>query len=85
MASVNVNIDIEDIVWDLSTREQKELLELICDELGVPSPLVTATSGKNGMTINEEEHIKICNHLAGNYLRISPEDHEKLNEIYKKY
>ena len=80
MASINVDIEISDILWNLSSYEKQELTDDLFDEGYTPnnSPS-TLESSSNG-----EEFDELVSNLSGNSWKLTKEDEEIIINICKK-
>lgn len=75
---VNVNIDLEDIYNDLSTRDKRELADWLYDDdiIAIPPSKSTNT------TLMEDELIEKLSMIMQSYVRLTPEQIETIEEIY---
>lgn len=75
----SINIDIEDILWDLSDYEKQELVDDLFDEGFVAKKDIRTDEGV-GVGEFDESIFK----LLGNGWRLSKEDEQTILQIAKK-
>lgn len=85
MPSLNIDIDIDDILWDLSDREKQELVDDLYDDGYVPKQIGGKHSDNGGMNVLELEWAELVEKLSEIRLRITKEDEEIITKILKKY
>jgi hypothetical protein len=97
--SVNVDIDIDDILWSMSSYEQEKLLEQLLDEMEPESirksvsklkderkkEIAVGLINTNKVTFCEEEFNNSLSKLSANYISLKKEDQEIIETIAKKY
>lgn len=83
--SVNINedidIDVDEFVDDLSSSDRKRLIEA----LDKNKDLQSRHTQPGRQTVMETEFYDKLRHIAKNYLRITPDDLETLETVFKKY
>lgn len=84
MASVSVDIDIDDILYDMSSDELQNLVDDLYDDGYVPKQLSGGVSEeqKNVLDMEWDELVKKMSKLR---LQISIADEETLRNILNKY
>lgn len=84
MASVSVDIDIDDILYDMSSDELQNLVDDLYDDGYVPKQLSGGVSEeqKNVLDLEWDELVKKMSKLR---LQISIADEETLRNILNKY
>jgi phenylpyruvate tautomerase PptA (4-oxalocrotonate tautomerase family) len=84
MPSLNIDIDIDDILWDLSDREKQELVDELYDDGYVPKQISGGVSEeeKNVLDLEWDELVKKISKLR---LQITNEDEETIRKILNKY
>jgi hypothetical protein len=80
--SVNVDVDIDDIIYELSRSEKRDLFDALKEDLGIES-LVDGDEVIVGTT-TEQELFDICNKIYENRNSLTNEDKELLNTLSKK-
>lgn len=75
MANISVDIDIDDIIWGMSTREKQELVDELYDD---------GIKAKNDKRVVETDFDKSVEKLIGNSWRLSSEDEKTILEISSK-
>ena len=81
-AYADVDVDVDEFVSVCSKREIKELIEVLVEDGHLPKAAVVET--KN-VGIFQNEFLGKMNNLVDNYYRISKEDEEILENLFKKY
>jgi len=98
MGYVSVDVDIEDIIWSMSSREKENLLIELIDSLSekdikkllekINHPdkktFILEYVTENKSSIEMDFH-KNLSDLAKSYLRITKEEEEIIEKIAKKY
>jgi hypothetical protein len=77
----NVDIDVDDFISNCSEREIKELIGVLKDDGHLPDYFPIDKK----MTFLEEKFINKMSELSSHYVRISLEDEEVLEKLFKKY
>ena len=77
----NVDIDVDDFISNCSEREIKELIGVLKGDGHLPNYFPT----NEKMSFLEESFVKKMSELASQYTRISLEDEEVLEKLFKKY
>lgn len=81
-AYADVDVDVDEFVSVCSKREIKELIEVLVEDGHLPKAAVIETKN-SGML--QTEFLGKMNNLVDNYYRISKEDEEILENLFKKY
>lgn len=81
-AYADVDVDVDEFVSVCSKREIKELIEVLVEDGHLPKAAVIETKN-SGML--QTEFLGKMNNLVDNYYRISKEDEEILEKMFKKY
>ena len=84
MASVSVDVDIDDILYDMSSDEIQNLVDDLYDDGYVPKQLSGGVSEeqKNVLDLEWDELVKKISKLR---LQITNEDEETIRKILNKY
>jgi hypothetical protein len=80
--SVNVDVDIDDILYELSRSEKRDLFDALKEDLGIES-LVDGDEVIVGTT-TEQELFDICNKIYENRNSLTNEDKVLLVKLSKK-
>jgi hypothetical protein len=80
--SINVDVDIDDILYELSKSEKRELFETLKEELGIED-MVNGDEVISGTT-TEQELFDVCNKIYGNRNSLTDMDKELLFKLSKK-
>jgi UDP-glucose 6-dehydrogenase len=80
--SVNVDVDIDDILYELSRSEKRELFDTLKEDLGVED-MVNGDEVIVGTT-TEQELFDICNKIYENRNYLTNEDKVFLIKLSKK-
>jgi hypothetical protein len=80
--SVNVDVDIDDIIYELSRSEKRDLFDALKEDLGIES-LVDGDEVIVGTT-TEQELFDICNKIYENRNSLTNEDKVLLVKLSKK-
>jgi len=80
--SVNVDVDIDDIIYELSRSEKRDLFDVLKEDLGIES-LVDGDEVIVGTT-TEQELFDICNKIYENRNSLTNEDKVLLVKLSKK-
>ena len=83
--SINVDVDIDDILWELSSNQKQELVDDLYDEGYIPAE-VKEFELFNGspQTHNETELLDILTKIWGNKRSLTQEDINTLTYLSKK-
>jgi len=83
--SINVDVDIDDILWKLSSNQKQELVDDLYDEGYIPAE-VKEFELFNGspQTHNETELLDILTKIWGNKRSLTQEDINTLTYLSKK-
>lgn len=76
--SLNVDVDIDDILYELSRSEKKELFDALKEDLGVNGDEVVVG------TMIEQELYDTCNKIYENRISLTNEDKVLLVKLSKK-
>ena len=79
MPYINIDIDVDDFYRDCSTREKKELAELLTDDGFLPKVKVMGMSPIEGL-FNED-----LKKIQDVYIQLTQEEIELISKIAKKY
>ena len=77
----NVDIDVDDFISNCSEREIKELITTLKDNGHLSNDFLI----NEKMSFLEESFVKKMSELSSQYTRISLEDEEVLEKLFKKY
>jgi hypothetical protein len=77
----NVDIDVDDFISNCSEREIKELIGALKGDGHLPNYFPT----NEKMSFLEESFVKKMSELSSHYIRLSREDEEILEKLFKKY
>jgi hypothetical protein len=80
--SVNVDVDIDDVLYELSRGEKRDLFDALKEDLGIES-LVDGDEVIVGTT-TEQELFDICNKIYENRNSLTNEDKVLLVKLSKK-
>lgn len=80
--SLNVDVDIDDILYELSRSEKRELFNALKEDLGVED-MVDGDEVVAGTT-SEQELFNICNKIYENRISLTNEDKVLLVKLSKK-
>jgi hypothetical protein len=78
--NINVDLDLDDLLWDLSKYEKVQLLEALKDDLNETYTPHTPYQG-----LRNDEWDYVCDKLASLYYRLKPEEEEAIRNILNKY
>ena len=81
MATLNIDIDLDDILYDLSSREKQQLVDLLYEDDYVPKKLEQQIDEYYNKSINESEFISNLLKIKDNYINLSIEEIELFNKI----
>jgi hypothetical protein len=82
MPSINVDVDISDLLWDLHRDEKQELVDELYDEGFVPKELKhLAGEGRDVGTYLEQELSNILNDIWSNRLFLTNDDIQNLKQL----
>lgn len=89
MASITVDIDIHDLLWDLSKRDKQKLVDELYDDGYTPAQMDTADirdmfSLNKGLTYNENELLGILARIWENKSFLNKENLEMLEYFATK-
>ena len=76
--SISIDIDIEDIVWNMSDREKQELVDELYDDGYVPKQMGVSESESNLLDITWQNTIS---KLSKGRLMITSEEEEIISKI----
>ena len=77
MATVSVEVDIDDILWDMSTSEKEDL----CKELIEDGYAPAGSLPREGRHPDEDMYIEAVCKLKDAYSRLSAEQHATIMQI----
>jgi hypothetical protein len=78
--SLNVDVDIDDILYSLNRSEKKVLFNLLREDLGIDDMIDEVVVG----TTTEQELFNICNNIYENRNSLTNEDKVLLVKLSKK-
>jgi|694.fasta_scaffold17195_9 hypothetical protein len=78
--SLNVDVDIDDILYSLNRFEKKALFNLLREDLGIDDMIDEVVVG----TTTEQELFNICNNIYENRNSLTNEDKVLLVKLSKK-
>jgi hypothetical protein len=78
--SLNVDVDIDDILYSLNRSEKKFLFNLLREDLGIDDMIDEVVVG----TTTEQELFNICNNIYENRNSLTNEDKVLLVKLSKK-
>ena len=89
MASINVDIDIHDLLWDLSKRDKQELVDELYDDGYTPTQMDTVDmldifSINGNLTYNEKQLLDTLYQIWENKNFLNNENLEMLEYFAKK-
>jgi hypothetical protein len=76
-----VDIDVDDFISSCGTRDIKEIIKTLKDDGHLPHYFPIDKK----MTFLEEKFINKMSELSSHYIRLSREDEEILEKLFKKY
>ena len=79
--STDIDIDVDEFIYNCSEREIKELIGTLKDDGHLPNYFPT----NEKMSFLEESFVKKMSELSSQYTRISLDDEEVLEKLFKKY
>lgn len=83
MATINVDIDIDDLLWDLDRHEKQRLVNELYDEGFVAEALGTIQE-RDATTYAEQELSDILNTIWNNRLFLTNDDIQNLKQLSRK-
>jgi hypothetical protein len=85
MASINVDVDIDDILWDMTNREKQELADELYDSGYVPKQVKAIADREDAIqSAGQFDFDGQVQKLIGNSWRLSNEDVEAILKITNK-
>ena len=88
MAQIDVEIDVDDLYWDMSSWEKEEMAEKLYQDGIVPKALqddLDAIEGRNGVQTNLEQELSdLLDMVWGNRRFLNYEDRQTLVRLSKK-
>lgn len=76
-----VDLDVDDFISNCDTRDIKEMIKILKDDGHLPHHLPI----NDKMTFLEEKFVNKMSELSSHYVRLSREDEEVLEKLFKKY
>ena len=76
--SISIDIDVDDILWNMSDREKQELVDELYDDGYVPKQMGVSESESNILDIAWQNTIS---KLSKGRLMITPEEEEIISKI----
>ena len=83
MATINVDIDIDDLLWDLDWHEKQQLVNELYDEGFVAEALGTIQD-RDATTYAEQELSDILDTIWNNRLFLTNDDIQNLKQLSRK-
>ncbi len=74
--NINVDIDIDDVLWELSKREKQQLVDDLYDDGYIPKPLIND---------HTDDFSLACKKLMGQAWRLTREEEEYIINISKRF
>ena len=74
MATLNINVDLDYILNDLSSREKQKLADLLFEEDYIPNKLEMQVDEYYNKSVNESEFISNLLKIKNNYISLSNEE-----------
>jgi hypothetical protein len=74
--NINVNIDIDDVLWEMSKREKQQLVDDLYDDGYIPKPLIND---------HTDDFSLACKKLMGQAWRLTREEEEFIINISKRF
>jgi len=87
MARIDVDIDIDDLMWSMNKWEKEEMAEALYDDGVIPKALLgieAEISNREPSTNLEQELSSLLDAIWSNRLFINHEDFNTLRELSKK-
>jgi len=82
MPRFEMDIDLDDFLWELSSSEKDELVDLLIDD-GYAIKMVSHFA--NNQTLSEWEFAKVITKIADNRLRLTAEEDALLKKIADRF
>jgi hypothetical protein len=79
MPLINIDIDLDDLLWELSSREKQELVDNLYGEGYTPSPLDKTSNSTNS------DFDDACQNLIGESWRLTKEEEEFIINLSKRF
>ena len=87
--TVSIDVDIDDILWGMSTKDKQKLAEELYGDGYVPSEITEKVGDVNNIIkltgYGEISFASKLEQLKYKYYSLTREDEEYLDEIFKKY
>jgi len=74
--NINVDIDIDDVLWEMSKREKQQLVDDLYDDGYIPKPLIND---------HTDDFSLACKKLMGEAWRLTNEETEFIINISKRF
>lgn len=87
MARIDVDIDVDDMYWDMSKWEKEEMAEKLYQDGIVPKALqadLDEIEGRNGVQTNLEQELSDLLDMVWNNRRFITEEHKEILRIISK-
>jgi hypothetical protein len=81
MTSISVNVDIDDLLWDLSDREK----QYVVDELHADGFLPTEIEKKQNLSASNDDFEESLDKLKGKCYLLTLEEEQTINNIAKRF
>lgn len=78
MPYINVDVDLDDVLWELSSKEKQELVDDLYDDGYVPKQVTDYENPKNDFDT-------ACMKLFGQAWRLTKEEEEFIINISKRF
>ena len=80
--SINVDVDINDVIYELNESEKRDLFDILKEDLGIDN--IFNEGEEISGTTTEQELFNICNKIYGNRNSLTDEDKVLLIKLSKK-
>jgi hypothetical protein len=74
--NINVDVDIDDVLWEMSKREKQQLVDDLYDDGYIPTPLINRYT---------DDFSDACRKLMGQAWRLTREEEEFITNISKRF
>jgi hypothetical protein len=83
MAYINVDVDIDDVLWNLSSHEKQELVDDLYEEGYIPKQIEKKENPL--VSVGECFFNEALDKLKGNWNRLSNEEEQTIINIAKRF
>jgi hypothetical protein len=84
MARIDVEIDVDDMYWDMSRSEKQEMMEKLYEDGYMPKELQEELDGRQPGTNLEQELSDLLDAIYSNKMFLNNDDLETLKHLSKK-